>query len=116
MKPDSGGIAYDILSLVAFFTPKRASLGLGYVKALSFLRINKDCMQYDARLFYNLPIAAWKKSILRRYSKLPRLFSCDFAATDDDFKDPVDRNVVDRDGANSDSEEDDFLIWIVKYI
>lgn len=84
-KPESGELGNDIESIVDPITRKRASLSLGFFEALSFLRIMKDRMKYDAKLFCDLPNAALKDYILGLHSKLPNLPLCDFASGDNGF-------------------------------
>lgn len=99
LKLGSGELEICIGLTVDLFTPKRAILGPGYIEALSFMRINKYRVQYDARLVCDLP--TWKKYISGRHSKIPKLLRRGFAAEEDGFNDPVDRNVVERYGNSS---------------
>lgn len=98
INPISGELENNIGSMIDNVTPKRASLGSGYVEVLSLLRTNKDRMQHDARFVHDLPNATWKEYISRRIFKLSQLLPRDFAAEGGVFNDQVDCNVVERNG------------------
>jgi hypothetical protein len=63
LKVGSGGLECDIGVMVDLVTPKRASIGKGFVEALSFLKLNKELIPFDPTLIPPLPNSSWKSSI-----------------------------------------------------
>jgi hypothetical protein len=63
LKVGSGGLECDIGVMVDLVTPKRGSLGAGYVEALSFLKLNKQMMPFDPSVVEDLPKKSWTNYI-----------------------------------------------------
>lgn len=94
LKVGSGGLECDIGVMVDLVTPKRGSLGAGYVEALSFLKLNKQMMPFDPSVVEDLPKKSWTNYIPGSGSVPP------FTVQDQGDAD-------DLDGHGSDLEESD---------